>query len=591
MIETTIELEDMETPSARDTISSETSLPLSETNSSIEEKEPEKLGLSESNNTESTSMSDAGTFILLNGISTEREELKSQNGIGEERTMGVTGRSAPSTNSDTDFDTNVSFFQSHRIEPEGTTPVVARDSLVTKGSERFGDVLVNTTLSESRELQENSETKNLVKTERKESDDVLAATAEDVSDVVRNGQDNSKKKPKEPPGNQEHQRNISETADEREQRINDGDDHFEKELCLLHESRVDNMQLDEALGINETKGIDEISIQREPSGSTMTLNTLVSETWDKNSEKGKSSTKIYQEKTTEMLAIEADRVETRYESPNRMAQRRGLNYHNNHNSHGKQHTSTQQKTFNDNLRQNSDIPSPDSFFLDDNESNPIPHLPPLVLPGIGPSYDTISMQGQQIHMNHSGYQQQFHPLPSLVSQQQQQQSVLPIPNQVITMPGGKRKIHLHLWEDVRSMMQPEPSRFLSFRRKKGTFRRSPQTTPISELGQSNHGNNNDKNGSDSNITHWADRGTLTVSWYEGTNSLELQEHVQNSVIRKLCLGSTTKLLDFRVLDESSDPPEGMYQITVRFLSARHRAPLSRKHRFTSRSRLHCFLCV
>jgi len=124
------------------------------------------------------------------------------------------------------------------------------------------------------------------------------------------------------------------------------------------------------------------------------------------------------------------------------------------------------------------------------------------------------------------------------------------------MPGGKRKIHLHLWEDVSSMAQPETSSFLSFRRKKGILRRTPeQSSPLSEFGDNNHNKGNATNGSDKNNKRWADRGTLTVSWYEGTNSLELQEHVQNSVIRKLDLKSTTKLLDFRVLDESSDPPE------------------------------------
>eukprot|EP00535_Pseudo-nitzschia_heimii_P004595 CAMPEP_0197178028 /NCGR_PEP_ID=MMETSP1423-20130617/3426_1 /TAXON_ID=476441 /ORGANISM="Pseudo-nitzschia heimii, Strain UNC1101" /LENGTH=900 /DNA_ID=CAMNT_0042627673 /DNA_START=35 /DNA_END=2737 /DNA_ORIENTATION=- len=552
MIETTIDLEDMETPSARDTVSSETTLPLSETNSSIEDKESVKLGLSERENMDS--MSDTGTVFLLNGISTDREKDEFQIGSGEEPTMGLTGRITPFTNSDvetfpkksdTGLDTGldtVSNMESHRIEPEGTSP------FLRMVNQRFDHNILNHTLSESLERQENGERKNLVRMDRNEREDILATTAGDVSVVGTNSHNNLKKTPREPPATQAHKRKTSETADEREQRIKDGTDRSEKELSFLTERRVDDMVLDNGLGINETYCNDEMSIKREPSGSTMTLNTLASDTWDKNSERGKPS-------MTEIQAIEVDKVETRYESPNRTAQRHNLNIHNSHNSHMKHHTSARPKTFNDNMHQNSDLTSPESFFLDDNESIPIPHLPPLVLPGIGPSYDTMSMQGQQMHLNHSGFQQQFHQLPSLVSQrqQQQQQSVLPIPNQVITMPGGKRKIHLHLWESVSSMMQPEPSRFLSFRRKKGTFRRPSQTTPISELSQNDHTSKNDKNESD--INHWADRGTLTVSWYEGTNSLELQEHVQNSVIRKLCLGSTTKLLNFRVLDESSDPPE------------------------------------
>jgi hypothetical protein len=54
-----------------------------------------------------------------------------------------------------------------------------------------------------------------------------------------------------------------------------------------------------------------------------------------------------------------------------------------------------------------------------------------------------------------------------------------------------------------------------------------------------------------------DRGTVTVSWYEGTSSLELQQHVRNSVVRKLKLdNSSVQLDDLRVLDDTVDPPEG-----------------------------------
>ena len=93
------------------------------------------------------------------------------------------------------------------------------------------------------------------------------------------------------------------------------------------------------------------------------------------------------------------------------AKRHNLNIYNTHNNHVKPHTLTQTKTFNNGMCQNSDIPSPVSFFLDDNENISIPHLPPLILPGIGTSYNTSSMQNQQIHLNHNSYQQQFHQLP------------------------------------------------------------------------------------------------------------------------------------------------------------------------------------
>ena len=51
-----------------------------------------------------------------------------------------------------------------------------------------------------------------------------------------------------------------------------------------------------------------------------------------------------------------------------------------------------------------------------------------------------------------------------------------------------------------------------------------------------------------------DRGVLTLSWYEGTTSMELQEHVRKSVARKLKLPKHIHLVDFRVLDKTTDPP-------------------------------------
>ena len=53
------------------------------------------------------------------------------------------------------------------------------------------------------------------------------------------------------------------------------------------------------------------------------------------------------------------------------------------------------------------------------------------------------------------------------------------------------------------------------------------------------------------------RGSITVSWFDGTSSLELDQHVRKSIFRKLQLNAEqTQLLDMRLLDESVDPPEG-----------------------------------
>jgi len=113
---------------------------------------------------------------------------------------------------------------------------------------------------------------------------------------------------------------------------------------------------------------------------------------------------------------------------------------------------------------------------------------------------------------------------------------------------GKTKIHLRLIQDAESRSDSgrppkRSSLFTSFgrRRRGGSFTsslspiESPMTDPSHESGN--------------------DRGKMTVSWYPGTSSLELQEHVRNSVVRKLELRGGIKLTDLRILDESSDPPE------------------------------------
>ena len=53
-----------------------------------------------------------------------------------------------------------------------------------------------------------------------------------------------------------------------------------------------------------------------------------------------------------------------------------------------------------------------------------------------------------------------------------------------------------------------------------------------------------------------DRGTISVSWYAGTTTVELQEHVKKSVERKLGVGSKKLLRNFRVLDATVEPNEG-----------------------------------
>ena len=67
--------------------------------------------------------------------------------------------------------------------------------------------------------------------------------------------------------------------------------------------------LDEGIGINGMQWDDKISIQREPSGSIMTLNTFLSDNLERNNDKGNLSTNIIKERANKMPQIEVDKVE------------------------------------------------------------------------------------------------------------------------------------------------------------------------------------------------------------------------------------------------------------------------------------------
>uniref|UniRef100_A0A7S1UNJ4 Transmembrane protein n=1 Tax=Grammatophora oceanica TaxID=210454 RepID=A0A7S1UNJ4_9STRA len=103
------------------------------------------------------------------------------------------------------------------------------------------------------------------------------------------------------------------------------------------------------------------------------------------------------------------------------------------------------------------------------------------------------------------------------------------------LPGGRRKIVLRLEEDV-SVEHESDKRGFFFRRKSSrSFLYSGLRQLDGEPG--------------------VKRGKISVSWFEGTSSTELQEHVRRSVIRKMELDRSVVLDDLRIIDESMDPPE------------------------------------
>jgi hypothetical protein len=105
--------------------------------------------------------------------------------------------------------------------------------------------------------------------------------------------------------------------------------------------------------------------------------------------------------------------------------------------------------------------------------------------------------------------------------------------------GGKRKIKLSLQEEI--LAKP-----IHARRKSFFFRSSRDLDTPESLGTTPGGEQ----------VNEVDRGTITVSWFEGTSSTELAEHVTRSVSRKLKLNDDQTLDDIRILDTNVDPPEG-----------------------------------
>jgi hypothetical protein len=126
---------------------------------------------------------------------------------------------------------------------------------------------------------------------------------------------------------------------------------------------------------------------------------------------------------------------------------------------------------------------------------------------------------------HHGYGYQM-PMPVL--QHSVNHQMIPTP----PAGGGRRKITLRLQEDAHDSS-----------RKSFFFRRSSRnlSSPLQSIEEGG-----------------IDRGAVTVSWFEGTSSSELQEHVRRTVVRKMNLESDSRLVDLRIIDESQSPHEGRF---------------------------------
>eukprot|EP00984_Skeletonema_dohrnii_P035567 scaffold35487_cov155-Skeletonema_dohrnii-CCMP3373.AAC.1 len=210
--------------------------------------------------------------------------------------------------------------------------------------------------------------------------------------------------------------------------------------------------------------------------------------------------------------------------------------------------------------------------------------------------------------------------PSLLQQQQQQQhdqspplhhqqqqgnnniNIISSPSRITyASPPGRRTIKLRLLEEIPSSLPP-PNKPTATPTSSSSNRKTPfksfrqigrirslsltgsltfpylnedkSTTAESESGATTttttlHHDPNGNSRNNNNTMLVMDRGTITVSWYDGTTSSEMQEHVFGCVLRKLnqsggSSGGGVKLEDVRLLDENVEPHEDGSQFLLRF---------------------------
>jgi hypothetical protein len=123
---------------------------------------------------------------------------------------------------------------------------------------------------------------------------------------------------------------------------------------------------------------------------------------------------------------------------------------------------------------------------------------------------------------------------------------------------GRRKIKLRLQEEVRNSNSSIRKHFRSSSLL-GTIRKS--STRMLRFGgsiRSSFDTDDLDTSMPTELYKKVDRGSVSICWFDGTSSLELQQHVRKSVLRKIQLinESVVDLDDLRIFDENSNPPEG-----------------------------------
>jgi len=200
----------------------------------------------------------------------------------------------------------------------------------------------------------------------------------------------------------------------------------------------------------------------------------------------------------------------------------------------------------------------------------------MVLPRVDENrfYAPPAMQTGRFIPQQQHQQQALLQMPPLVERHTQQQpqlgfaSTMQSPNHpgmsgmmgMSSSNGGRRKIRLRLQEEVKNSVGTIRKHFRSTSLLGSLRRNSSRVLRLGSAAKSMDFGDDDQEGETSMAALYrtVDRGTITISWYEGTSSLELQQHVRKTIIRKLKLeSSNVDLDDIRILDETESPPEGM----------------------------------
>lgn len=202
------------------------------------------------------------------------------------------------------------------------------------------------------------------------------------------------------------------------------------------------------------------------------------------------------------------------------------------------------------------IDSSNSFII----TAPAPAAPPAP-----PAVDNNMMNSH--HQTHQGHHAQQMPVPPLHIPKDNYGATTSAANPSVVVTGGntsarapsstpgRRSIHLRLERDeplfVKKKMFSFSTHLLS---RAKTRSRSIDNNNNNVVSMKDDGSTPQKNllESPTPTNHNTDLGTVVVSWYDGTTSRELNDHVMRSICRKL--GKLVE--DIRLLDESTFPPEG-----------------------------------